>query len=509
MPDLADLLERAAPRDVAPADLATIASRGRARRRRRRMGAGAVAVLAVVGAGAAVIGQIDPADDPSEQVTAAVAPAPSIREGMGSWEQLPELPATGISDVAPLSDGRLLAWGDERGFVGDDEDPGDAGFQVVVLDRDRTTWTSIPVPAGLPKTLVAKPALAGDRLLVLAVEVDGSIVGRVLDAATETWTVLPPVPGILVHADAVAWDGEQLAVVRTTPGEDGPVGLLPGPYDVNDPTSGTVQVDWRVEAPSTWRWAVGDAAWTEGAPPPLSLRVATGSAFDGTRLAMVGGTTDLGADEPGETFADGAVYDLRADEWSALPEVSRPAVHLDVAWIDGRLVVAGGRPSLVIELGAEGPDARAVGLAADGVGWEPLTSSPELGAGVSWGSAFTSAEGAQPVIVESWPTHDPAEPEGAALVDGTWETTPTQVLHGWRDGLVATSDDIGNPGSGPFRTFVRRGASDWVEAAEGPLENRMGPGVAVVGDDLVVVGGLSGAGLVPERSAWILDLAAD
>lgn len=509
MPDLQELLNRATPADLDPIDVGVIARSARRRRRNRNVATlmtGLVAVSLVAAVTATVVHR--PGED-RQQVTAAAPDTRTLTAGMGTWRRLPDAPFSGATSTAPLKSGRLLAWSDERAAFGDNEDPGDAGLAVAIYDPDEEAWTAIdrsPVLDGIQyrATLVAE-----GRLLVLGMADDGTFRGAVLDTGTRTWTPIPDLVEIRVRLDAVAWDGTTLTVVRTDPGKVGRVGTSKRPHDVSDPNDGVVTLDWRVDGPVTRRWTFGSQTWTNGAPPQLSMRITVGSAFDGRHLAIVGGTEGPGGTNDGSlTRADGAIYNVATDAWRPLPELPWAATNPGVAWIDGRLVVAGGTPDLSLEP-LEEPIARVAALDANGTKWSPWPSPPRHGAGVTWPSAAEHLDGGEPLVEQSSFVGDPAEPEGSVLLDGRWEPTPTRTLHRWDGLLVSSSDTIGNPGSQPFEIQVRRGANDWMPAAKAPFGNRMQPaGVAVVGDLIYVVGGVTGTALKPDASAWVLDLSS-
>lgn len=504
MPDLHELLDRTTPTDLSPVDVGAVAmaSRHRRSRRRARTLVAGVAALGLLAAGA-VTAAHRPSDN-GQQVTAAAPDTRTLTDGMGTWSRLPDAPVTGLRSLAPLSDGRLLAWGDERaGFV-DNEDPGDVGLVAAVYDPDKRTWTAIDRPAVLDAIQLRSTLVAGDRLMAFGLADDGTFRGAVLDTDVGAWTAIPVLPDMKVTVDAVAWDGTTLTAVRTNPGEVGRVGTGGLPHDVSDPNDGVVTLDWRVKAPLTRRWDFGSQVWTDGTPPPLTMRIATGSAFDGRRLAIVGGTEGPpGTDDRSLTRSDGAIYDVASNTWQHVPDLPWAAADPDVAWIDGALVAAGGRA----DLNGEHPIARAAELDPDASAWTPLPSPPKHGAGVTWRSAWEHFDGGEPLVQTSSFVGDPAAPEGSVLLDSRWEATPTRTLHRWDGLLVASSDRIGNPGDSPFEIEVRRRPDDWVPVAKALFANRMAPGVAVKGDRIYVVGGLTGTAVEPDASAWVLDLS--
>lgn len=211
------------------------------------------------------------------------------------------------------------------------------------------------------------------------------------------------------------------------------------------------------------------------------MRITTGSAFDGRRLAVVGGTEgEMGTGDASLTRSDGAIYDIDSDRWDPLPDLPWAGVHPGVAWMDSTLVVAGGEPDL--EMGPDdGPDslnARVVQLSDDGGSWVELASAPEFGATVSWPSAFELPGDGEPVVQQYSFIGVPSKPEGAALIDGSWEATPTESLHRWRGDwcrpptswpILATSRSpsafVEDPTTGS-RLRKRRSVTEWRPASQ-------------------------------------------
>lgn len=512
MPELDALLTRAAPRPSSPLDVGHVARTARRRTRRRRGTTALAGVAAVAGLALGVASLATDRPSPAESVRAAAPEPPALPpvvDGMGTWSALPDAPVVGLREAAVLADGRLLAWGDQREMFGDDQDPGDATLAVALYDPAAETWAAPPAPDVLRASTEVQVRFAADQLVAIGVGTDGVVQGAHFDAATATWRELPRLEALKVELGAIAWDGDTLALVRTSPGDAGPVGLLPGSYDVNDPDAGTVELDWRIDAPQTWRWEVGADRWVSGAPAPLALRIASGDAFDGRRLAVVGGTTGpSGTGDASLSRDDGAVYDLATDAWAPLPPVPWAAVHPSVGWIEGQLVVAGGQGDLQLGPEDEDPFARAVELAADG-SWTPLGSASRDGAAVSWPSAHEAPTRGEPLVVATSNLQSEDQVAGDARIDGAWEVTPTRHLRRWGDRVLATSQRVGNPGDGRFAVEVRRGPDDWAPTAEAPFANRSWAAVAMDGDRLYVGGGFSTSGWTPEASFWVLDLGTD
>jgi hypothetical protein len=236
------------------------------------------------------------------------------------------------------------------------------------------------------------------------------------------------------------------------------------------------------------------------------LRFGSGVAFDGRRVAIVGGTTSVveGAAAPASghdpgVVGDGAIYDLVSDTWSFVPATAAStAIHPQAAWtIDGRLVLAGG----IDRLADPSPEPRSVSAFDPTAGsWAAL---PE-----PWDRGFRSTnpwqrfvDGVPAVLVAG--TSEPSEhPRYGFLTAEGWKAAPTNRILPFGERLLALSATSGNPGDMPFALAVRAAAGTWVPGVEAPFGNRMDPVLVVVGDRLVVVGGYETSHLDPTASAW-------
>jgi len=71
--------------------------------------------------------------------------------------------------------------------------------------------------------------------------------------------------------------------------------------------------------------------------------------------------------------------------------------------------------------------------------------------------------------------------------------------------FYATSATMDNPGDHAFSVY-RLAGTTWTPSVPAPFTNRMEPGVGVVGNHVVVIGGQEGPNLEPRSDAWVLDL---
>jgi hypothetical protein len=493
-PSLTAVLERTTPPSVTPLDLDDLARRGRRRQRRRRTALAGTAVgLVALLAGVAVTAT--GTNRPADVGTASATPdgvTLTLTEPVGSWSQATDAPFGPRVGAfgGTLGDGRVLVWG------GDTGGSGQRALDGGIYDPETGEWTPIP-EAPLPATpngasISPSPRLAGDRLAVVSESADGGgIRAAVYDVAEQRWHAAPEQAAIQVAYDAVAWDGETLALVRL---ERGQVGFLDDP-----------NLDWRVDQPITLRWTVGQPEWQTGAPAPLGLRFGSDAAFDGTRLAMWGGTT-TGAGpgappgpDPGAQ-ADGAIYDLATDTWEPIaagPLAGR--IHPGVTWSEGRLLIGGGMDRL-LDPGEDFRDLAAYDPASGA--WETLEGPPE--GGVS--GSRDDVVGEAPIVTAG----SPESSESLAFLgpDG-WEQAPLGDLRRLGDVIVGTTATVGNPGDRSFGLRVRAERDTWLDSAEAPFGNRMEPTIVATGDRLVVFGGAEGRGLEPRSDVWVFDLTAD
>ena len=506
MSDIASLLDRTTPGDLPPLDVPELARRGRRRRARRRAMAASAATASVVVLGVAAVTVLGADPDRPDVAVPAVGPdGQPLTEPVGSWSRADDPPFSPRVDAfgGTLSDGRVVVWG---GHADDgDGDPsgreGDAptGFaDGGVLDPATGAWDPIPAAPLPPPTVggmfVTSAQLVDDRLAVVTGSTDGTLHAAVYDTAEGRWIDAPDQIDVLLTYDAMAWDGETLALVRTRPGGVG--------------HAGDARLDWRADAPVTLRWRPGDDRWTAGAPAPFGLREHAGAAFDGGRLALWGGTGSTGSaggtgGGAGSVANDGAVYDVAADAWTDVPEAPLPGrVHAATAWRDGRLVVGGGTDTLA-DAGEHLSDMAAWDPATGT--WEELPAAPEGGLDDPY-STWAFVEGhAPPLVAASRSGSGEPEPRWFYGPDG-WEQAPLGAVTDL-GGLVVATLGHGNFGSVPFELEVRGGPDEWLDAAAGPFDNRMGAATVPTPDGhLVVVGGLEGADLELRGDAWVFDL---
>lgn len=492
MPEIQELLERTTPRRSPGFDVADLARRGRRRHRRAQVGTG-LGVVALLAGAVAGFGALTPGEN-HDQVVASRPPTGELAEAfaasdvpLGTWEQVadpPFSPRMG-SFTGAASDGRVVVWGGSPSADGGGAEGGGILTDGGVYDVEAGTWEAIPnapVPAGVSFHWTQ---LADDRLMVLASFSTDRLGGAVYDLGTGEWTAIESPAGIRLPVDGIGWTGETLALVRLTSGE-------------------------------VARWSLDSQTWTDGTPVPLSSRRTPATAFDGNRLAVWGGASGQGLHD------DGAVYDLAADHWSALPAGPLPPTFAAIAaWFGDRLVVAGGQVeadpadagdiSSGVVIAPDGspssmlyPSVLAAEYALESQTW---TSLPDADAGslvAPSSGAFDFVAGRPDLLKTSEYSQSGSPPVMVYdVVTRSWLEAPLPDLHHVDDTLVATSRTPDNPGGEPFEVQVQVG-SVWEPAAEAPFVNRMDAGVAVVDQGLLVVGGAEGPNLDIVGDAWIL-----
>lgn len=519
MPDIHDLLERTTPRRPPTFDVADLVQRGRRRRRRAQVGASlggvAVAVAVVAGLGLAARGQegqglVVASRPPTGELAHAFA---ATEERVGTWEQVVDPPFSPRmnSFTGTASDGRVVVWGGAP-----DAETGQVLTDGGIYDPEAESWTAIP-PAPLPSDVQLEPIrnrtqLAGDRLMVLASPDEGSgssrLVGAVYDLVSGEWTVIDPPPTIDGFAEGIAWTGEVLAVVRFWSGA-------------------TVDTVAAYTAPVVERWSYETGEWETGTTPPLSNRFGPAVSFDGERLGVWGGARQdvaLGVQATGaEIVGDGAMYDVAADRWEPIaPGPLQPTMQAAAMWLEARFAVAGGAiedrsnpPVMASEI--TGPIAAVYDVAIydpDDMAWTAVPDAPNTSEGddrIQPGTHIFDVpeHGGQAPLVSDGPLRSGPHPVlFYDEVTRSWLEAPLRDLHMIGGTLVATSRTPDNPGGEPFEVQVLAG-SLWEPATEAPFTNRMDAGVAVVGEELLVVGGAEGPELKITGDAWLLRFDVD
>jgi hypothetical protein len=400
------------------------------------------------------------------------------------------------SFTGTVSDGRVVVWGGTDELDGLNRLLTDGG----IYDPETATWETIPpAPVAGSVQSMRSTQLADDRLFVLGAPAEGPpgpLDAAVYDLATQRWTEVEPPPSIELWVEGIAWTGDTLVLARFWSGAD-------------------VDKVAQYTEPVVERWSYETGEWETGATPPLSNRFGANVAFDGERLGVWGGArqeVEIGALATGaELVSDGAIYDVAADRWEPMAAGPLPPMMQGAAvWLEsGRLAVAGGvvedtsgsSPASSSVTGMHLLDATA-GAVFDPTSqrWSPLPDPfqdrprpPQPGIFVIYASEYSLT------ATDGWGSGSGGPTSYYDEVTQSWVPAPLPDIHTIDGTLVATSD----VGDEAFEVQVLAG-SVWEEATEAPFLTRMDAGVAVVGGDLLVVGGAEGPNLDVTGDAWIL-----
>lgn len=483
-----DTLDRAAELDLAlrrpsPAteldEVAVVVTVGSPRARRGMRAVALAAVLvSTVAVGATVTSRLS---REHLRVTPAAQP--------GAWHEAspPPLDLTAQVRTVALSDGRLLVVAGSF-----DVDSEVHPFETAVYDASADHWTRLGTAPVAPRAggaeLIAAP---GGALLVTHADA-GDVSLALLSTRTLQWraVAIPPSAGRVF--DAWAWDGTTLALAHFG---DSPYGS-------------------RLGSPAVERWNADTNTWSPGAAPPVAPRSIATVARTPNRLAVWGGftfdgnaagsvpepvthgtptTAGTGGDPPRHAFTDGAIYDVASDTWTYLPaEASLQSLALR----GPAAAVLTDSTFTIVSSQVEG--APRVAARYEHGGWHALPSP--AGAG----GIFVQQDTGTIAIADA----NESGPRSAEYIDGTatqWHPAPAYQLVAGTHGLLAISSTMDNPGNVVLSVWQLDG-SGWTQAAPAPFTNLMEPGVGVVGDRLVVIGGQAGPNLEPAHDAWVLDL---
>ncbi len=384
-----------------------------------------------------------------------------------------------------------MVWGGADAIEGEPWPLADGG----IFDPEANTWEIIP-PAptpGVANFTMAQTQLAEDRLLVLGTPDDAGFAAAVYDLGAQTWTDVQAPPTIELPIDGVMWTGNSLVLAQLFR---------------FDPVEGAF-----ARAPVVERWSLASGEWKAGAEPPLAPRRGAAVAFDGSRIGVWGGSNDRLLD-------DGAIYDIAADRWEAMaPGPLPPTAAAAAVWLGGDLVVSGGQvpqgdrpstgmvsgypedmPGLMLVPSTAGPAV----YDADAKTWGALLEAPTTRYDTEMGVPYRVFDDPEKSFLAVEPRESgPLPIHVYDEVTRTWLEAPLPDLHTVDGTLIATSRTRGGPGNAPFEVQVLAG-SVWEPATEAPFVNRMDAGVAVTGQDLLVVGGAEGPDLEITGDAWLL-----
>jgi hypothetical protein len=482
MDDLIELLERTTP-SVSPPNVGRL--RRRARLRRRRRWASVLIPLVVLAAGAVAF---RPAT--GHHVTTANSSQP-----IGTWRRTspPPLDLTAQVRTVALSDGRLVVVAGSF-----DGDAPTHPFETALYNAESDHWTRLATAPVAPHTRGADLLAAHDQVILVQHGDGGPVSVALFDGHTLQWRAIPIPSQSRGVFDAWAWNGTTLVLARFG---DNPYGSSPG-------SSGPPMLE---------RWNAATNEWHQGASPPTAPRFLAAVARTTQRLAVWGGytidphapktvpvpvdrTTPTTAGSgigivPERAFTDGAFYDIEADSWSYLP--SEPSLaEMATRGEEGLL----GASTLTLVSSQVDGSPRIVARYEHG-NWRRLPSPSAAG---------TMYAVQQELGILAIATRNESGPQPAQYIDGIadhWRTAPAYQLAQSPHGLLAISATTDGPGSSAF-SVRRLDGGTWTPATPAPFVNRMEPGVGIIGNQLLVIGGQQGPNLEPQRDAWLLDLTA-
>lgn len=261
-----------------------------------------------------VVGGFDQSDAQGLRITPEVLSLDLLTE---TWSHLPDAPVAWThANVATASTTLYLLGGlDTTSFLARGE-----SF-ALDLDRPDPQWRAIaPMPAGMERgaaaVVVDPPHI---YLLGGASTSDALATCLDYDFSTDTWSILPDLPGPRSHAAAMREQDGTLVVA-------GGLGSLDSTRPLGD----------------AWALPVNATEWQPTAP----MRRARGGCAFGTvfgHLVCAGGEAGTGAIEAVET------YDPNTNTWTTQEDMPEPRAGARGAVIGGRLYVPGGASVLQFE----------------------------------------------------------------------------------------------------------------------------------------------------------------
>lgn len=229
-----------------------------------------------------------------------------------TWSDVKTVAIAGRSSPAAVWTGsEMLIWG---GGVNDG----------AAYDPGTDAWTMIPA-SPLSVRSGQSAVWNGSRLIVWSGCPSGVVCandGAIYDPKTKTWTLMPAPPA--------GMDGRFSTVAIA----DGSGAIFWGGYGGTDVSNLIKKTGARWDATGWKSMATAESVMTPGGGRQEALAwIASG------KLHVFGGRTDYPSAESG-----GAIYDIAADKWSALPSMDAPSarVHATVVWTGTDAVIWGG-----------------------------------------------------------------------------------------------------------------------------------------------------------------------
>jgi N-acetylneuraminic acid mutarotase len=234
------------------------------------------------------------------------------------WRWMTGNPALAPAGCTFFQSGQGI-WTGRRLLVFGDQQCGSSQAAVgATYDPTGDTWSPIAL-APIGPRIFAAAAWTGSRMMVWG-GLDASSAaafadGASYDPARDRWDVLPAGPLQGRWATSSAWAGDRMVVVDGRPGSAGAF----SDGAAYDPVG---------------------RAWRRIAPVPLTARSWPNVVAVGPNVFVWAGFADLSSPVPDAPLADGALYDVRADRWLALPPLPVGAVS-DAVWAGDRVLAWG------------------------------------------------------------------------------------------------------------------------------------------------------------------------
>jgi DNA-binding beta-propeller fold protein YncE len=222
------------------------------------------------------------------------------------WTKLPLPPEVRDGAVFVATKSHVLAWGGCNPATKEDCDPTADGFQ---FDAATRTWSALP-PAPSAGAYW-RGVWTGTEAIFFDVATDGRLGGLAYDPASATWRSVSVAPISARRPAALVWTGAEVIVW----GGGGPSSHAPKQGAAYDP------------AADTWR-RIADA--------PIGLNLASGM-WTGDEMLVFGSLLDR-RNRAATKFSVGAAYDPAADEWRKLPRSNLSPQATSAVWLGGRMV---------------------------------------------------------------------------------------------------------------------------------------------------------------------------
>lgn len=361
-----------------------------------------VTVLAVflsIGFGARVIDQFS--QPPVDVTTDLDAVAPGI------WDVLNGPPIAGrIDHTATWVGDRMVVWGGATFEDGQTRLLSDGAILLPDGGWEPIAESPLSPRRGHSAVWTEQELLVVGGLDAPHHQVSGQMDGAAYDLDSNSWRLLPAVPGFAARADHTAVRTNEAMIIWGGRGAEGALddGAL---YDAS-------RGEWR---------RIGQA--------PLEARFGHTAVWTGEEMIVWGGVGD-----DGTHYRDGAAYDPATDQWRVLAVAPlAPRDGHSAVWTGSAMLIWGGTGTMLGDAGRAHPvtlnDGAAYEPKADS--WTPMAPSP-LGSRTGHTAVWTDqrmlvwgglcVEGASRRYANDGTAFDPA--------GGTWVRTPPALLSGPR-----------------------------------------------------------------------------